>query len=350
MINTQFIDVDTLINSGLANYLIIDVRSPAEYATDHIPTAVNLPLLDNEERKIVGIIYKENGPKSARLKGVELISPKLPDLINNINTLKDGRLIIFYCWRGGLRSEAMSSFAKLAGIYTKRVEGGYKSFRKMIVSFFDQFNEKRKYEDMNKCTTIYGPTGCGKTKILEILSKNVPVVNLEKNAAHKGSSFGMIDEPGFERVTQKNFESAVWYDFYNNKFNNRFLIEGESRKIGKVVVPAQLFNYMKKSINVLVDMPLDTRIDFTIKNYKPDFFVEEIRGALYNLKRLLGTSKVKDLSDLLDKKDFRTFTKTLLLEYYDPLYKNSMPDKIDHYIKYNDISEGSKKLYDLYEA
>jgi len=338
------VDIETIITKGLSNYNIVDVRSESEFLHDHIPGAVNVPLLNDEERKIVGTLYKQKGPKTARLKGVDIVSPKLPAFIKTISAHSSKKNTVVYCWRGGLRSEASVNFLKLAGIdKVFKLRGGYKHFRKHINDFFAGFPD-----DLN-IITLYGPTGCAKTEIIEKLSSKIPVINLEKHACHKGSTFGEIGERFYPDVTQKNFETNLWYTLYKNNFKGPFITEGESKRIGKVSIPERLYSGMKNGVSILMKTPMDFRIEYTIKTYNPDNYIDNIKTSLARIKKFLGGTKTAHLEQLLDKKDFQTFTEILLKDYYDPLYNKSIPSCPDYEICYSSVEEAVEKMELLYE-
>ena len=332
-----------LLEKGLDTVNMIDVRSPSEYICDNIPTSVNIPLLDDKERAEVGTCYVQQGQKEARLLGVDIISPKLPVFIRQImDVAKDHRMTVAYCWRGGLRSGSTVGLMTLTGINLFRLKGGYKVFRNHVNDFFSNFSDT--YSFIN----LKGPTGSAKTHVLRALEADgLNVLDLEKAAAHKGSSFGDVDEPEYEFVNQKNFETRVWHTFYRHGAGT-YLVEGESLRIGRVAIPRLLFGRMNTCINVVADVPLDARIRFTVDNYKPGMYIDDIRRSLDRLKRFIGKSVVDNLSVLLDNKDYETFTKILLESYYDPLYRRSIPENPDYVIRYETIEEGKKQLEQIY--
>lgn len=332
-----------LLERGLDSFNLIDVRSPLEYQQDHIPTAENIPLLDNDERAQVGTCYVQVGPKEARLLGVDLVSPKLPKLIRQILELKcNHKMTVAYCWRGGLRSASTVGLMKLTGVEIFRLEGGYKAFRGEVNDFFENFSPA--YSFIN----LYGPTGCGKTAILRGLEeKGLRVLDLEKAAAHKGSNFGDVDEPRYDSVTQKNFETELWHTFYK-KNEGVYLVEGESIRIGKVAVPGQVFDRMKTGVSVVAEVPLEARIRFTVDNYKPDLYNDDIRRSLSRLKKFISKAQIDDLARLLDNKDYESFTRILMESYYDPLYRRSIPERPDYIIRYENIEEGKKQFEQIY--
>lgn len=339
----ETLDLKFLLDKGLESFNLIDVRSPLEYVQDNIPTSVNVPLLDNDERAQVGTCYVRVGAKEARLLGVDLVSHKLPSMIRQILDIKyNHKMTVAYCWRGGLRSSSTVGLMKLAGAELFRLEGGYKVFRNEVNNFFANFSPSFSFINM------YGPTGCGKTVILrELDADGLNVLDLEKAAAHKGSNFGDVDEPEYENVTQKNFETKLWYKFYK-KNCGVYLVEGESSRIGKVSVPGKVFERMKTGISVVADVPLDARIRFTVDNYKPELYINDIRRSLERLKKFISKTGVDELAKLLDNKDYETFTKILMESYYDPMYRRSIPENPDYTIRYENIEEGKKQLEQIY--
>ncbi|MGE4317375.1 MAG: tRNA 2-selenouridine(34) synthase MnmH [Deferribacterales bacterium] len=332
-----------ILEKGLDTVNLIDVRSPSEFIHDNIPMSVNIPLLDDAERALVGTCYVQKGPKDARMLGVDIISPKLPQFVRQImEASKDHRMTIAYCWRGGLRSGSTVGLMTLTGVNIYRLQGGYKVFRNHVNDFFSGFSDD--YSFIN----LHGPTGSAKTHVLRSLeAEGLRVLDLEKAASHKGSNFGDVDEPGYDTVNQKNFETKLWHTFYN-KGAGVYLVEGESMKIGRVSIPQKLFRRMNTCINVVADVPLDARIRFTVDNYKPNLYIDDIRRSLDRLKKFIGKSGVDELSKLLDVKDYETFTKILLESYYDPLYRRSIPENPDYMIRYENIEEGKKQLEQIY--
>jgi tRNA 2-selenouridine synthase len=337
------IEIGELFNNRLENYAIIDVRSPSEYLNDNIVTSVNIPLLNDEERKIVGTIYKNDGPFKAKIKALNLIHTRLPEILENIiNQSKKEKELIIYCARGGDRSEVIQTLLSLLQIPSVKLHGGYKSYRKSICKFFDLFSLQ--------CITLYGPTGSGKTLILKNLNKEgYFTADLEGCASHKGSSFGYIGEKNFSSITQKKFESKIWYSLYQQNYPKMIFIEGESRRIGKVVIPTKVFFSMSTGIKIYLDMPLKNRVDFIIKEYKPHIYKNEIIKAFNCIEKYIGKTKSLNLLKLLNENRFEEFAELILKTYYDPLYNHSFPPHFDYKLTYNTIEEAVDKLKEIYE-
>ncbi|MDD2497667.1 MAG: tRNA 2-selenouridine(34) synthase MnmH, partial [Desulfitobacteriaceae bacterium] len=169
---------------SLSYPLFVDVRSEREFKVDHIPGAINVPLFNDEERALVGTVYKTQSPEQARYLGLKIVSPKLPDLVQLIQSQGEGREIVLYCWRGGMRSLSLATVLDLMNIHVYRLSGGYKSFRRWICSYFSQ--DSLPFQ----VVVVHGLTGTGKTNVLKKLAeRGVPVLDLEGLAGHRGSVF-----------------------------------------------------------------------------------------------------------------------------------------------------------------
>jgi tRNA 2-selenouridine synthase len=341
--NKLVIEIEELIHYGLDNYTIVDVRAPCEFINDNIPNSTNVPILDDKEREIVGIIYKNEGPSNAKIKALNLIHTRLPDILENIIDIsKNKSELIIYCARGGARSEVTQTLLSLLQVRSLRISGGYKAFRGKICSYFT-------HSKLPLCITLYGPTGSGKTLILNNLYKaGYNTIDLERCAAHKGSNFGYIGENDFNSITQKKFETLLWYRLYHQKFPAVTFIEGESKKVGKVVIPERLFLNMSKGIKIYMNMPLKKRIEFIINEYKPYIYKDEIISAFKSIEKYIGKIKSTLLLKLLDENRFDEFVELILKIYYDPLYRHSFPENFDYMLTYNSVEEAQDKLQDIY--
>lgn len=210
----------------------IDVRTPLEFAEDHIGGAVNIPVLSNDERALVGTIYKKESSEKAVDLGIDFFSKRLPEISTTLRKFA-GKKIIAYCWRGGMRSRAFVSFLHSLNFDIVQLDGGYKSFRAVVREGLYSFEIK------NKLITIYGMTGSGKT---EIINKLYPEsIDLEGLAQHRSSLFGHV---GLNPRSQKVFEHLLYDELIRVEGMPYVFVEGESRRIGNVNIPENFFDKM----------------------------------------------------------------------------------------------------------
>lgn len=302
--------------------LVIDVRSPCEHEVESIPNSINVPLLSNDERAAVGTIYKEQGEMAARRYALKLIAPKIPSIIEDIWSLRrHGQATVVYCWRGGLRSEAVASVLSIAGIDCFRLSGGYKAWRGKVIADFE--NDVFPFHPV----VLHGLTGCGKTEILNALKKlGQQVLDLEMLANHRGSVFGGLGLG--EQPTQKNFDASVWTSLRD--FDDRIVfLEGESRKVGQLRLPDCVFKRIQEGMPILVTGSLQKRAERIASDYLNSGANSErelARGLelLTHLRERLGAKLVAHLHELIESGDVLEAVKVLLVDYYDPLYSRQI--------------------------
>jgi len=293
--------------------LLIDVRSEKEYAEGTVPKAINMPVFNNEERAKIGEIYNKESIKKAMELGLEIASQKLPYFYREIQNLAGKRPIILFCWRGGMRSKSLATVLDLMGMNVYRLVGGYKAFRRYIVDFFAR-------DFTFQVVNLKGNTGTGKTRLLRRLKQDgYPVLDLEGLSNNRGSVFGHIglgDQP-----TQKQFEALLFEEISQYKNYPYLLVECESKRIGKVLIPDSLFKAMENGLQILVYDDLDRRAERLVQEYasKPQI-IGDIESSLIKLKKRLGKAKLEELSDLLKRQDYLQFARELIKEYYDKLY------------------------------
>jgi len=300
--------------------LFIDVRSESEFAEDHIPGALNMPVFNDQERAEVGTAYHQSGPEEARRLGLKILAPKLPELVDRVSRMSADRQVVLYCWRGGSRSHSLAVILDLMNIPVYRLQGGYKQFRRLVHDFF------LAGEFSSQMVVLHGLTGTGKTEILKAMDPSqVGVVDLEGLANHRGSVFGSVglgDQP-----PQKLFESLLWYDLQRQAGHPFLVMECESKRIGRLVLPATLVQAMHDGRHLLIYDGLDGRIRRLQAEYDPAGRKEELAAILMKLKGRLGSSKIQALQADLEQEDFASLIRQLLVEYYDPLY--AYPDHPD---------------------
>ena len=295
-----------------SNIPIIDVRSPKEFEEGHICGAVNIPLLENAEREIVGTIYKEEGPDAAIAKGYELVNPRKDTLLTRAKRVyKKGGLRV-YCWRGGMRSNKMAELFESAQMECEVLTGGYKAFRKELHHAF---------QDVPKLLVLDGKTGSGKTTILHSLEKlGEQVLDLEGYARHRGSAFGAVGLG--QQPTTAQFQNNLFRKLRTFDRNDRIWVECESHNIGQVYLPEGLWEAMllAPAIEILVDH--DIRVDRLVEEYG-QFPIEELQTATLRIQKRLGGKRTEEVIEKLEKGALAEVA-TLLLTYYDKSYGNSL--------------------------
>ncbi len=294
---------------------ILDVRTPAEFEQGHIPGAINLALFTNEERKIVGTLYKQEGKQPAVLKGLELVGPKLHEFIIEANKINNSGIFILHCWRGGMRSASMAWVLEVYGFKCFTLKGGYKSFRRNVL---ESFNEQK------NIVILGGRTGSGKTLVLQELSKQgEQIIDLEKQAHHKGSSFGSFGEE--KQLSQEQFENELWYHFSKIDIQKQCWLEDESRKIGRNILPDGLWKQMRNAKVIFLDLAIEARVNYLVKDYGK-FTNEELTAAIDRISRRLGGLNAKLALDAIVKGDLKTTCK-ISLSYYDKTYGYGMSQR-----------------------
>ena len=302
--------------------LIIDVRTPAEFAETTIPGAVNVPIFSNEERIEVGTVFKQQGKRDARKLGVRLVAPKIPQLMDQVEELRQGHPgpVVVFCWRGGMRSLAMTSFMNLAGIPARQLLGGHKGFRRKVLDYFEQ-------QQWPPVFVLRGLTGTGKTRVLQQLAAmGYPVVDLEGLANHRGSAFGALGlEP---QPSQKKFEALLWARLDELKESPYLVTEGESLHIGRIMVPKSFHRAMQTQTSLWITASLDVRTQIILEDYPAlDQLKEQFEKPINALKERLGGKVVTEFLELLDSGQWDKLVRELMVRYYDPLYMHTLPER-----------------------
>ncbi len=301
------IDVSRFLDLA-ENIPVVDVRSPSEYNTGHIPGAFNIPLFDDKERETAGIKYKKEGRSKAIIAGIELAGPKMHlKLQEALKIAKNGKLLV-HCWRGGMRSEAMAWLFLLGDIDTEILNRGYKAYRNYILS---ALSGKR------KTIILGGMTGSSKTLILRHLKKQgQQVIDLEKLANHKGSAFGALGQP--PQPSSEYFANLLFNEWKQINKDLPVWIEDESRNIGNVFMPDDFYNNLQDSPTIILLMEVKERLPRLMEEYST-YPPELLKGSIMKISKRLGGDKTKDALDAVDKDDLAKAVE-IVLKYYDKAY------------------------------
>lgn len=320
---------------SLNNPLYVDVRAPIEFSEDHVPGAENLPIFNDEERKEVGTLYKNAGRESAVKRGTEIGGKRIAEIISPLAEVND-RDIVIYCARGGMRSGAVCSLINSLGIKTYRLINGYKSYRKYVMDQLASLTIKP------QIFILQGLTGAGKTEIIRVISNSV---DIEKMAGHRSSLFGGI---GLNQNSQKYFETLLLARIDELKNKPFIIIEGESRKVGNLHIPDNIFVQMKEAPAILIDTPIERRIEIIRKEYTGFKEDEKIINTVKSMKSRLGSKKTDALIEFYNKGDLDYFIEMLLIDYYDKLYHHSL-DKYNYIsvIKNSNTEKACKEILDV---
>ncbi|MFN5890393.1 MAG: tRNA 2-selenouridine(34) synthase MnmH [Bacteroidota bacterium] len=302
------------IESALAKYkqfTWVDVRSENEFAKAHIPTAINIPILSNSDRVAVGTCYKQSGRIAAVRLGLELVGPKFPTIYDQLLELySNGKPLLFYCWRGGLRSQIASTLMYWAGESVNIIEGGYKSYRNWALQYFE------KHQNF---VVLSGCTGSGKTQILhELRKENLQVLDFEGLAHHKGSVLGGIGQ--LPQPSTEHFENLIAFELLQFEDNKPIVVENESRRIGSCILPEVLWKNMQNVRAIEITTDINTRIDRLYAEYA-NLPINKLKEQTAKLAKRLGGQNEKLAQQALDAGDFRTWI-SILLVYYDKAYTN----------------------------
>jgi len=291
---------------------VLDVRSPGEYKQGHIPGAISFPLFSDEERKVVGTLYKQSGHEPAFLAGLEIVGPKMSAFVREAVLICPEKQVAVHCWRGGMRSSSMAWLLETAGFKVSILIGGYKSFRQSVLNDtpFD-----------GPFLVLGGYTGSGKTPVLHGLAlKGEQVLDLENLAHHKGSVFGGLDE--VEQPTQEQFENEI-FSFLNSCDSNRFVwIEDESKAIGRLRVPNDVYDKLRSSSLIFLEQSREARlkrIEMLYGNANPEILCEFIK----KLARRLGGLRLKNALEAINSGDISEAA-SVVLEYYDRSYLHGL--------------------------
>lgn len=297
---------------------VIDARSPAEFALDHIPGAINCPVLDNEERRIVGTLYKQRGAFEARRVGGAMVAANLARHLREVFAERPANWKpLVYCWRGGLRSGSMTTWLRLVGWDAQQLHGGYKSWRRHVIDTLEQ------QAPQLPLVVVVGATGSAKTRVLQALAAHgEQTLDLEGLARHKGSLLGAL--PDTDQPSQTAFETAIASVLDTLDLARPLYVEGESRRIGRLNVPTPLIERMRASPCIEVQAAWPARLAFLLADYaylgdRPEWLAEQLEP----LKPLHGKDTIAAWQAMARAHDLPALFTALALEHYDPSYARS---------------------------
>lgn len=320
---------------------IIDVRSPGEFAEDHLPGAINCPVLDDDERIRIGTLYKQVNAFTAKKAGAALVAH---NIARHIETQfqphpKDWKPLI-YCWRGGNRSGAMTHVLAKIGWPAVQLDGGYKAYRQHVNASLPALSERLQFR------VVCGTTGSGKSRLLQTLAQQgAQVLDLEQLAEHRGSVLG--GWPSAPQPSQKMFESRLWHALRHFDLQREVFVESESKKVGNVRVPESLMAHIRNSPCIALGLSQPHRVELLMQEY--DHFVadpEVLAAQLDCLVTLYGKERIGLWQTMARSGDLRPLVEELLVQHYDPAYLKSIERNFSQYaqaevVMLEDISEGA---------
>jgi tRNA 2-selenouridine synthase len=325
---------------------VIDVRSPAEFALDHIPGALSMPVLDDDERARVGTLYTQVSPFEARKVGAALVARNIARHLEDslLGMPRPWRPLV-YCWRGGQRSGAMATILSQVGWPARRLDGGYRAFRRRVLEDLEALPPQLTW------VVLHGPTGSGKTALLAALARQgAQVLDLEALARHRGSVLGGEEllgrgarpvgvsapcaaEPGAAagalddalQPGQKAFETALWQALRRFSIHQPVFVEAESRRIGRLSIPGALFECLGTGRRVRVEVPLEERVAFLVRDYAPALQQPAVLVAqLARLAPLHGHERIEAWRLLIEHADWPALARELVVVHYDPAYRRGV--------------------------
>jgi tRNA 2-selenouridine synthase len=315
----EAIHIQAFIEKVKQGVPLLDVRSPKEHMAGHVPGAISLPLLNDDERHEVGLTYKNKGRDEAVSLGYRLVGHKFIDYIEAARALAIDGKVCLYCWRGGIRSNTMAWLLSSAGMEVYVLEGGYKEYRRWCLSQF---------EHRWPLMVLSGKTGAGKTEILhELRNRGESILDLEALASHRGSAFGGLGLP--LQPTQEAFENAVAWQLGEFHPATRVWIENESRFIGRVRIPDAFFEQSNRAALVSIDRDIQSRAERILVEYgrfDKELLEEKTRG----ITKRMGGDRVKVSVDALLAGDMMGWVLPLL-DYYDRNYEHAVQTRKGKY-------------------
>lgn len=298
---------------------VIDARSPAEFADDHLPGAINWPTLDDAQRHVIGTQYKTESPFEARKRGAAMAARNIAAHIErHAERMPRGWKPLVYCWRGGQRSGSLATVLAAIGFDVAVLDGGYRAFRRVVIDALETAGEGLALR------VICGPTGSGKSRLLAALAEaGAQVLDLEALARHRGSVLGAL--PDAPQPSQRHFETLLWRALLGFDPTRPVFVESESRLIGRLRVPDALLLHMRAAPCLRIEMILEARVKLLVEDYA--HFVadaEALCERLQSLRELRGAAVIERWQMLARSGQTEALVRELLEQHYDPTYERSM--------------------------
>ncbi|MDA0194825.1 MAG: tRNA 2-selenouridine(34) synthase MnmH [Bacteroidetes bacterium] len=294
---------------------VVDVRSPKEFNHGHIPGAVNIPLFNDEERAQVGTTYKQVSREEAITLGLEIVGPKMKDFVLKAKSLNLKDKLLVHCWRGGMRSESMAWLFNTSDIESVTLHKGYKAFRNHALKYFST---------SFRFVILTGSTGSGKTEILNALkAEGEQVIDLEALANHKGSVFGGLGKSN--QPTTEQFQNDLFWELAHQDVSKRIWLEDESIAIGKIFIPNDIWDQMRKSRLIRVEISKQERVKRLVNEYG-NFEAADLEARIRKIEKKLGGQHMKEAIENLIAGNIAGTADTLLT-YYDKAYSNALERK-----------------------
>lgn len=291
---------------------VVDVRTPTEFELGHIPYAFNIPLFSDEERIVVGTKYKQENKEAAILQGLDFVGPKMSGFIKSLQQITTKKEVLVHCWRGGQRSRSMAWLFGLGGFTVTILDGGYKAYRNFMLETFSR---------PAKLVILGGMTGSGKSDILKnIYALGHQVVDLELLAHHKGSAFGAIGQE--TQPTPQQFENNLFEVWRNLDLSSPIWLEDESASIGKTSIPRPLFQQIRNSKVIKIEVDKDIRIGRLVNEYAV-FGKDVLKSAVQKIEKRLGNLAMVESLEAIDTGDFKNAVGHIL-SYYDKAYTKGL--------------------------
>ena len=324
--NPHILSIDKLSSCLHEFDLTIDVRSPAEFALDHIPGAMNLPVLSNEERIQIGTLYTQVSPFDAKKLGATFVSRNIANHLENVllDFPREWRPLV-YCWRGGERSGAFTHILNRIGWKAMQLESGYQGFRRTVINGLDQAAKDFSFQ------VIAGMTGSGKTRLLqEIGALGEQILDLEGLANHRGSVLG--NEPNSDQPSQKGFETHLWNALRSLDSSTIVFVESESKKVGGTHIPDALMDRIRDGKCIELRASNQTRVSWLLREYHHFLsYPESFKQKLSLLTSRYGKAQIEKWHQAIDQGDFGNLVEELLVMHYDPSYQSSIVRNFPNY-------------------